>query len=83
MSKVIWNDKDYTKITLSDGTKITKTVGRRKKTGTDLIKYSFEQDNVEGWGDVSIPSITEENNFPLWTMVDVLFRKEVQGVKDE
>ena len=83
MSKVIWNDKNYTKITLSDGTKITKTVGRRKKTGTDLIKYSFEQDSVEGWGDVSIPSITQENNFPLWTMVDVLFRKEVQGVKDE
>mgnify|MGYP003149856121 FL=1 len=83
MSKVIWNDKNYTKITLSDGTKITKTMGYNKKNGTDLIKYSFEQDSVEGWGDVSIPSITQENNFPLWTMVDVLFRKEVQGVKDE
>lgn len=83
MSKVIWNDNDYTKITLSDGTKITKTMGYNKKTETDLIKYSFEKDSVEGWGDVSIPSITQENNFPLWTMVDVLFRKEVQGVKDE
>ena len=83
MSKVIWNDKDYTKITLSDGTKITKTVGHRKKTGTDLIKYSFEQDGVEEWGDVSIPNITIENNYPLWTMVHKLFLKEVQGVKDE
>ena len=82
MSKVIWNTKKYTEITLSDGTKITKTVGRRKKTGTDLIKYSFEQDGVEGWGDVSIPTITQANNFPLWTMVDVLFKKEVQGVDE-
>ena len=77
MSKVIWNDKDYTKITLSDGTKITKTMGYDKKTETDLIKYSFDYENV------SIPTITQDNNFPLWTMVDVLFRKEVQGVKDE
>ena len=77
MSKVIWNDKDYTKITLSDGTKITKTMGYNKKTETDLIKYSFDYENV------SIPTITQDNNFPLWTMVDVLFRKEVQGVKDE
>lgn len=77
MSKVIWNDKDYTKITLSDGTKITKTMGYNKKTETDLIKYSFDYENV------SIPTITEENNFPLWSMVHTLFLKEVQGVKDE
>jgi hypothetical protein len=83
MSKVIWDDKNQTELTLSDGTKITKTVGRRKKTGTDLIKYSFKQDGVEGWGDVSIPTITEENNFPLWCLVHKLFLKEVQGVKDE
>jgi hypothetical protein len=83
MSKVIWNDKNYTKITLSDGTKITKTIGHRKETDSDLIKYSFEQDGVEGWGDVSIPVITQENNYPLWTMVHKLFLKEVQGVEDE
>ena len=77
MSKVIWNDKDYTKITLSDGTKITKTMGYNKKTETDLIKYSFDYENI------SIPTITEENNFPLWSMVHTLFLKEVQGVKDE
>ena len=77
MSKVIWNDKDYTKITLSDGTKITKTMGYDKKTETDLIKYSFDYENI------SIPTITEENNFPLWSMVHTLFLKEVQGVKDE
>ena len=82
MSKVIWNTKKYTEITLSDGTKITKTVGRRRKTGgtfvgSDLIKYSFDYENV------SIPVITKDNNFPLWTMVHKLFNKEVQGVKDE
>ena len=77
MSKVIWNDKDHTKITLSDGTKITKTMGYNKKTEGDLIKYSFDYE------DVSIPTITQDNNFPLWTMVDVMFNKEVHGVKDE
>ena len=82
MSKIIWDTENYTKITLSDGTRITKTVGHRKKTGTDLIKYSFEQDSVEGWGDVSIPSITQENNFPLWCLVHKLFLKEVQGVDE-
>ena len=30
-----------------------------------------------------VPTITEENNFPLWSMVHTLFLKEVQGVKDE
>jgi len=83
MSKIIWDDENKTKFTLSDGTRITKTVGLRKKTGTDLIKYSFEQDSVEGWGDVSIPNITQESNYPLWCLVHKLFLKEVQGVKDE
>ena len=83
MSKVRWDTKNNTIITLSDGTRITKTMGYSNKDGHSLIKYSFEQDGVEGWGDVSIPSITIENNYPLWVMVDALFKKEVQGVKDE
>ena len=83
MSRTRWDTKNNTMVTLSDGTRITKTMGYSKNDGHSLIKYSFEQDGVEGWGDVSIPSITIENNYPLWVMVDALFKKEVQGVKDE
>ena len=77
MSKIRWDTKNNTTITLSDGTRITKTMGYDMKTETDLIKYSFDYENI------SIPTITEENNFPLWSMVHTLFLKEVQGVKDE
>ena len=77
MSRTRWDTKNNTMVTLSDGTRITKTMGYSKNGGHSLIKYSFEQDNV------SIPNITIENNYPLWTMVHKLFLKEVQGVKDE
>jgi len=83
MSKIIWDTKNNTKVTLSDGTRINKTMGYSKKDGHSLIKYSFEQDSVEEWGDVSIPNITIESNYPLWVLVHKLFLKEVQGVKDE
>tara|TARA_R100001530_G_C4257211_1_gene139490 strand:+ start:233 stop:484 length:252 start_codon:yes stop_codon:yes gene_type:complete len=83
MTAIIWDDKSRTEHTLSDGTRITRTVGHRKKTDTEIIKYSFERDSVEGLGDMSIPTITEENNYPLWCLVHKLFLKEVQGVKDE
>jgi len=83
MTAILWDDESRTEHTLSDGTRITRTVGYRAKTSTEIIKYSFEQDSVEGWGDVSIPTITEENNYPLWCSVHKLFLKEVQGVKDE
>ena len=77
MSKIRWDTENNTTVTLSDGTEITKTTGYDKKDGHSLIKYRYERENI------SIPTITIEGNYPLWNMVHKLFKKEVQGVKDE